>query len=94
MNWKEFFKPIRIKIILMLLILLLFILIFGIPIQKFVLCEPCQPSGPCTPCPKIIDFISIKQLTNSLEFIGKGIWFIWYLYLLEIVLSYLVNRLL
>ena len=94
MNWKEIFKPTFWKIILSIILLLLFTLIFGVPVSKFVLCEPCPPaeSGlPCTPCPKIMEFRSILNLIKSQEFIGKGIFLAWYVYIMELILSYLAS---
>ena len=94
MDWKKFFKPTIGKILLFVFLLLVFTLIFGVPVKKFVLCEPCPPpeSGlSCTPCQKTIEFITIKNLIESQEFIGKGIWLVWYLYIIEFIFSYLIS---
>ncbi|OGI15886.1 hypothetical protein A3K63_00800 [Candidatus Micrarchaeota archaeon RBG_16_49_10] len=90
MEWKKVLKPSFSKIALTLIIFLLLLLIFGIPVKRFVMCELCKPGENCV-CPMYIDFIKVQGFIKSAEFIGRGIWLVWYLYLAGLILSYIIS---
>jgi len=85
MDWKEILRPTSSKIILALLLLIVFTLIFGIPVKLFPSCAVGEK------CPLITEFKSISQLAASREFIGKGIWLHWNIYVAELAVAYLIS---
>jgi hypothetical protein len=90
MDWKEFLSPTLGKVILSLLVLIILFLIFGIPVKRFAMCKPCETAQNCV-CPMYTDFIGIRDFIKSREFIGSDIKLVWYLYVAEFTVSYLIS---
>ena len=82
---RKYLYPTLSKIVLAVVIFILQFLVFGIPVLQFPFCK----AG--VYCSKVIVFRSFDQLSGSSEFFGRGIWFPWYIYVLQLIVSYLAS---